>query len=74
MKKDPRDLLGTFRALAPPLREPIVLQRWGLRRVALALAVLPAMVFLLAWAGGQRVLPGRGHRRAPAVCAAPAMP
>src|SRR2546430_17738676 len=37
MKKDPRDLLGAFRALAPP-RGPIVLQRWGPRRVALALA------------------------------------
>ena len=39
MKRDPRDLLGTFRALAPP-RQPIVLQRWSLRRVGLALAVL----------------------------------
>ena len=37
MKKDPRDLLGTFRALAPP-REPIPLQRWSIRRVGLALA------------------------------------
>ena len=36
MKKDPRDLLGTFRALAPP-REPIPLQRWSVRRVGLAL-------------------------------------
>ena len=35
MKRDPRDLLGTFRALAPP-RQPIVLQRWSLRRVGLA--------------------------------------
>ena len=39
MKRDPRDLLGAFRALAPP-RKPIVLQRWSLRRVGLALAVL----------------------------------
>ena len=39
MKRDPRDLLGTFRALAPP-REPIVLQRWSFRRVGLAAAVL----------------------------------
>jgi membrane-associated phospholipid phosphatase/tRNA A-37 threonylcarbamoyl transferase component Bud32 len=39
MKRDPRDLLGTFRALAPP-REPIVLQRWSIRRVGLAVAVL----------------------------------
>ena len=35
MKRDPRDLLGEFRALAPP-RQPIVLQRWSIRRVALA--------------------------------------
>ncbi len=39
MKRDPRDLLGTFRALAPP-RKPIVLQRWSIRRVGLAVAIL----------------------------------
>ncbi len=39
MKRDPRDLLGTFRALAPP-RPPIVLQRWSIRRVGLAVAIL----------------------------------
>jgi tRNA A-37 threonylcarbamoyl transferase component Bud32/membrane-associated phospholipid phosphatase len=43
MKKDPRDLLGTFRALAPP-REPIPLQRWSFQRVGLALAILAATV------------------------------
>jgi tRNA A-37 threonylcarbamoyl transferase component Bud32 len=43
MKRDPRDLLGTFRALAPP-RAPIVLQRWSPRRVGLALAVPVAIV------------------------------
>jgi len=43
MKRDPRDLLGTFRALAPP-REPIVLQRWSFRRVGLAAAVLGGTV------------------------------
>jgi hypothetical protein len=36
MKRDPRDLLGTFRALAPA-RAPITLQRWSPRRVGLAL-------------------------------------
>jgi len=41
VKKDPRDLLGTFRALAPP-RQPIPLQRWSVRRVGLALAILAA--------------------------------
>ena len=39
MKRDPRDLLGEFRALAPP-RPPIALQRWSIRRVALAAAML----------------------------------
>jgi len=39
MKRDPRDLLGEFRALAPQ-RPPIVLQRWSIRRVALAVAML----------------------------------
>jgi hypothetical protein len=39
MKRDPRDLLGEFRALAPA-RPPIVLQRWSIGRVALAVAML----------------------------------
>ena len=39
MKRDPRDLLGEFRALAPQ-RPPIVLQRWSIKRVALAAAAL----------------------------------
>ena len=47
MKRDPRDLLGTFGALAPP-REPIPLQRWSLRRVGLAFAVLAVTVIALA--------------------------
>jgi membrane-associated phospholipid phosphatase len=38
MKRDPRDLLAAFRALAPP-REPIPVQRWSLRRVGLAVAM-----------------------------------
>jgi membrane-associated phospholipid phosphatase/tRNA A-37 threonylcarbamoyl transferase component Bud32 len=41
MKRDPRDLLAEFRALAPP-RRPIVLQRWGPRRVMVAAAMLGA--------------------------------
>jgi tRNA A-37 threonylcarbamoyl transferase component Bud32 len=41
MKRDPRDLLGEFRALAPP-RRPIGLQRWGARRVIVAAAMLGA--------------------------------
>ena len=41
MKRDPRDLLAEFRALAPP-RRPIALQRWGARRVMIAAAMLGA--------------------------------
>ena len=43
MKRDPRDLLGEFRALAPA-RPPITLQRWSIRRVALAVAMLAVIV------------------------------
>jgi membrane-associated phospholipid phosphatase/tRNA A-37 threonylcarbamoyl transferase component Bud32 len=43
MKRDPRDLLGEFRALAPP-RPPIALQRWSVQRVALTAAMLGATV------------------------------
>jgi hypothetical protein len=39
MKRDPRDLLAEFRTLARQ-RRPIVLQRWSIRRVALAAAML----------------------------------
>src|SRR5262249_21220965 len=43
MKRDPRDLLGEFRALVPP-RKPIALQRWSVRRVSLALAMFFGIV------------------------------
>ena len=39
MKRYPRDVLAVFRSLAPP-RKPIVLQRWSVRRVGLACAML----------------------------------
>ena len=39
MKRDPRDLLAEFRELAPQ-RQPIVLQRWSVRRIGLAAAML----------------------------------
>jgi membrane-associated phospholipid phosphatase len=39
LKKDPRDLLGEYRALAPS-RPPIALQRWSIQRIALAAGVL----------------------------------
>jgi membrane-associated phospholipid phosphatase/tRNA A-37 threonylcarbamoyl transferase component Bud32 len=49
LKRDPRDLLGEFRALAPP-RKPIVLQRWSMRRIALAAAVL-GVIYAVVYVG-----------------------
>ena len=56
MKRDPRDLLGEFRALAPP-RPPIVLQRWSIRRVALAVAML-AVITAAVFETGDAFFPG----------------
>jgi membrane-associated phospholipid phosphatase len=55
MKRDPRDLLGEFRRLAPE-RRPIVLQRWSVRRLGLAAGVLgvTAVTVLI---GGKAFLP-----------------
>ena len=47
MKRDPRDLLAAFRALAPP-RKPITLQRWSLRRVGLAVAMFGGIALAIA--------------------------
>src|SRR5262249_50901815 len=66
MKKDPRALPGEFRALAPP-RPPIALQRWSLRRVALAAAMLGAIV-LAAVVGGQAFFPAEDIGAYPPVC------
>jgi tRNA A-37 threonylcarbamoyl transferase component Bud32 len=55
MKKDPRDLLGEFRALAPQ-RPPIALQRWSLRRIALAVTVFGIIAAAL-FQGGDAFLP-----------------
>jgi membrane-associated phospholipid phosphatase/tRNA A-37 threonylcarbamoyl transferase component Bud32 len=44
MKRDGRDLLAQFRALVPS-RPPISLQRWGPRRVVLALSVCIILFF-----------------------------
>jgi tRNA A-37 threonylcarbamoyl transferase component Bud32/membrane-associated phospholipid phosphatase len=46
MKRDGRDLLAQFRALAPP-RRPISLQTWGPRRVVLAVALVAITAFSL---------------------------
>ena len=66
VKKDPRDLLGTFRALAPP-RAPITLQRWGPRRVALALAV-PASLLLIWGVAGDAFFPAEDIGAHPPLC------
>jgi membrane-associated phospholipid phosphatase/tRNA A-37 threonylcarbamoyl transferase component Bud32 len=44
MKRDGRDLIEQFRRLAPP-RRPIGLQRWSVRRVALALGLVAVTAF-----------------------------
>jgi hypothetical protein len=47
MRRDARDLLGQFRALAPP-RRPIVLQRWSARRIFLAVFLAAATLAIIA--------------------------
>jgi len=64
MKKDPRDLLGRFRALAPP-REPIRLQRWTIRRVGLALGILVAAGLAVAVSASAFKPPGNAGAFAP---------
>ncbi|MGE5292127.1 MAG: hypothetical protein ACM3ML_34070 [Micromonosporaceae bacterium] len=55
MKKDSRDLLGEFRALAPR-QTPFILQRWSLRRIALAATML-AVIAAAAFQAGDALLP-----------------
>jgi membrane-associated phospholipid phosphatase/tRNA A-37 threonylcarbamoyl transferase component Bud32 len=55
MKRDPRDLLGEFRKLAPE-RRPITLQRWSVRRVSLAVGML-AVITIAVLAGGNAFFP-----------------
>src|SRR4029077_12757263 len=66
MKRDPRDLLGEFRALVPR-SPPIVLQRWSIRRVALAAAML-AIITVAVFEGADAFLPAAQNlgARAPA--------
>ncbi|HTQ87990.1 MAG TPA: hypothetical protein VMK84_00705, partial [Streptosporangiaceae bacterium] len=66
MKRDPRDLLGEFRALAPA-RPPIVLQRWSIRRIALAAAML-AIITAAVFSAGDAFFPAARNlgARAPA--------
>jgi hypothetical protein len=51
MKRDGRDLMGQFRRLAPE-RPRIALQRWSIRRVGLAVAVVAGVVFAAQMAVG----------------------
>jgi hypothetical protein len=55
MKRDPRDLIGTFRSLAPE-RRPIAIQRWSFRRVFLAAGMFLAF-FIAVTAGIQGFFP-----------------
>jgi membrane-associated phospholipid phosphatase len=66
LKRDPRDLLSEFRALAPP-RRPIALQRWGTRRVVLAGAVIAATVIAL-WISANAFKPAAALGAYPPVC------
>ena len=66
MKRDPRDLLGEFRALAPP-RKPIALQRWSVRRVGLALATFGGIVLALI-IGVQAFIPAANAGASPPHC------
>jgi membrane-associated phospholipid phosphatase len=66
VKRDPRDLLGVFRALAPP-RTPIVLQRWSIRRVGLAAAMFGAIVIAVV-VGGNAFLPAGDIGASPPQC------
>ena len=54
LKQDARDLVGTFRALAPP-REKVRIQRWSVRRIVLTawvgvLALLALALMVSNWA------------------------
>jgi hypothetical protein len=51
IRKDGRDLIGAFRALAPA-RAPIRIQRWSIRRLAVTVGVLlsAAIAVSLLWA------------------------
>jgi tRNA A-37 threonylcarbamoyl transferase component Bud32 len=50
LKKDGRDLIREFRALGPP-RQPIALQRWSLRRLALIGGLVLAIIIGVAQIG-----------------------
>jgi len=51
LKEDPRDLIGRFQELAPP-HPPIAIQRWSVRRVALAAGAFLVVLLGFLWAVG----------------------
>ena len=66
MKRDPRDVLGEFRKLAPE-RRPIVLQRWSARRIFLAVGML-AVTTVAVVGGGQAFFPAEDIGAHPPDC------
>jgi hypothetical protein len=66
MKRDPRDVLGEFRKLAPE-RRPIVLQRWSARRVFLAAGLL-AVTTVAVLVGGNAFFPAENIGAHPPDC------
>ena len=63
LKDDGRDLLAEFRSMAPA-RQPISVQRWSIRRVALILASL-VLLLLVGLTGLGLLFPTRGTVTAP---------
>jgi tRNA A-37 threonylcarbamoyl transferase component Bud32/membrane-associated phospholipid phosphatase len=61
MKRDGRDLLSRFRALAPA-RRPVALQRWSVRRVAIAVAMFGAIIIAV-YGGVSAFLPSQNGSR-----------
>jgi tRNA A-37 threonylcarbamoyl transferase component Bud32/membrane-associated phospholipid phosphatase len=66
MKRDPRDVLGEFRRLAP-YRRPIVMQRWSIRRLGLALGML-TVITLSVVIGGKAFFPAENIGAYPPEC------
>jgi hypothetical protein len=66
MKRDPRDLLGEFRSLAPP-RKPIALQRWSIQRIGLAIAMFGGIA-LAVLIGVQAFIPSANAGAYPPLC------